>query len=47
MTDVELIMAEAPVAKVRVPKEKRKRDKSERKRERVKVQRAINPRRMR
>jgi hypothetical protein len=40
MTDVELIMAEAPVAKVRVPKEKRKR-------ERVKPQRAMNPRRMR
>ncbi len=47
MTDVELIMAEAPVAKVRVPKEKRKRDRSERKREKVKVQRAMNPRRMR
>jgi hypothetical protein len=47
MTNVELIMAEAPVAKVRVPKEKRKRDRDERKRERVKVQRAMNPRRMR
>jgi hypothetical protein len=30
-----------------VPREKRKRDRSERKRERVKVQRAMNPRRMR